>query len=75
MTMIQTKFMDDYIDYDFLAGIFMSAFLFTLTCGLSNTSKIIDFKARLYVSIFLNHYYAEYYQKLDEYDLCVISFI
>ena len=62
MTMLQTKFMEDYIDYDSDAGVFMSALLFPLTCAFSNTSKIVDFKACLYASIYLNHYYTEYYQ-------------
>ena len=38
MTMLQIKFMDDYIDHDSDAGVFMSAFLFPLTCAFSDTS-------------------------------------
>ena len=59
--MLQTKFMDDYIDYDSNAGIFMSALFFLLIRDFSNTSWIDYFKACLYASIFLNHYYVEYY--------------
>ena len=38
MTMLQTKFMDAYIDYGSDAGVFMSTLLFPLTCGFSDTS-------------------------------------
>ena len=59
MTMVQTKFMDNYIDYD--SGIFMIALLFPLTGGFSDVPEIYDFKFYLHASIFLNPYYAEYY--------------
>ena len=67
MTMLQTKFMDNYIDQDSNAGVFMSALLFQLIFGFSDTSKIFDFNACFYASIFLNHYYVEYYMKYDDY--------
>ena len=38
MSMLQTKFMDNCIDYDPHAGVFMSALLLPLTCGFSDTS-------------------------------------
>ena len=71
IVMLQTKFMDDYIDYDSDAGVFMSALLFPLTCGYSDISEIYDFKACLHASISLNHYYAKYHMKYDDYDLNV----
>ena len=71
MTTLKTKFMDDYIDYDSDAGVFMSALLFPLTCAFRNTSKNVDFKACLYASIHLNHYYTAFNNKLGEYDFNV----
>ena len=62
MTMLQTKFIEYYIDSDSDVGVFMSTLLFPLTCGFSDTYEIVDFKACLYASIYLNHYYLEYYQ-------------
>ena len=38
VTMLQTEFMNDYVDCDSDACIFMSALLFQLTCGFCNTS-------------------------------------
>ena len=38
LTMLYTKFIDDYIGYDSDAGVFMSVLLFPLTCGFSDTS-------------------------------------
>ena len=61
MTMLQTKLMDNYIAYDSDADVFMSVLLFLLTCGFSDTSKIVDFKACLCASIFLNHCYVEFF--------------
>ena len=60
--MLQTKFMDDYIVYGPNIDVFMSALLLALTCGFNYTSEIVDFKACLYASTFLNHFYVEYYQ-------------
>ena len=73
MTMLQTKFMDAYIDYGSDAGVFMSTLLFPLTCGFSDTHEILDFKVCLYASIYINHYYVEYYKKFEDYDLNVFS--
>ena len=75
MAMFQTKLMHNYIDYDFDTNVFMSALLFPLTCGFSDTSYIVNFKASIYASIFINHYYVEYYQQYDDYDLCIFSSI
>ena len=65
--------MNNYIDYDSDVDIFMSSFLFPLTCGFSDTSEVVDFKVHLYVSTFLDHYYAEYYMNCDDYDLNVFA--
>ena len=62
VTMLQTKFMDDYIDYDSYAGVYMSDLLFPLTCVFSDDSKIMDSKVYLYVSVSLNYYHVEYYR-------------
>ena len=62
MTMFQTLFMHDYIDYDSYVGVFMSVLLFPLTCAFSDTSQFVDFKVSFYAYIFPKHYYVEYYQ-------------
>ena len=56
MTTLQTIFMDDYMDHNSDAGVLMSTILFPLTFAFSDTSKIVDFKACLCTSIYLNHY-------------------
>ena len=71
ITMLQTNFMNDYKDNESDAKIFMSTLLFPLTFAFRNTSKIVDFKACLYASIHLNHYYTAFNNKLGEYDFNV----
>ena len=71
--MLQTKFMDDYIDYNSDVGAFMSTLLFPLTFAFCDTSEIVDFKACLYASIYLNQYYTAYYKKLEAYGLKLAS--
>ena len=56
MTTLQSKFLDDYMDHDSDAGALMSTLLFPLTFAFSDTSEIVDFKACLCTSIYLNHY-------------------
>ena len=56
MTTLQSKFLDDYMDHDSDAGVLMSTLLFPLTFAFSDTSEIVDFKACLCTSIYLNHY-------------------
>ena len=72
ITTLQSEIVDDYIDYESDAGVFMSTHLFPLTCAFSDTSKIVYFEACLCASIYLNYYYyTSYYKKLGEYVLNV----
>ena len=63
--------MDNYIDYDSDASVFMSALLFPLTCVLSDISKIIDFRTSIYASTFLHLCHVQYCQIYEDYDLSV----
>ena len=69
MTLLETKFMDDYLAYNSNANIFMSYLLLALTCAFSNISKIVNFRTSIQVSTFFNHYYVEYYHQYDDYDI------
>ena len=71
MTMLQTKFMDNFLNYNADTDVFMCALLFPLTCGFSDTSEIVNFKVCLYASAFFNHYRVEYCQRYENYDLWV----
>ena len=62
MTILQTKFIDDYIYYESDAGAFMSTLLFPLTCAFNDAYEIVDSKAGIYASIYLNHYYTALYK-------------
>ena len=62
MIMLQSKFMNKYIDYESDVSVYISALLFPLTGGFSDVPEIYDFKVYLHASIFLNHHYVEYYQ-------------
>ena len=71
MNMLRTKFMDDYMDNDSNAGVFMSTLFFPLTCTFRDIFEIVNFIAGVYASIYLDHYYIVCYNKIEEYDLNV----
>ena len=71
MTMLQTKFMGNYIDYGSDVGVFMIAFLLALTCAFSNVFKINNFRTSIYVSTLLHHCHVQYCQRYEDYDFCV----
>ena len=58
--MFQTKFIDDCIGCDYVAGVFVDVLLFPLTCVFTDTSKVVNFKVCLCTSAFLNYCHVEY---------------
>ena len=71
MTMLQTKFKDNYINNESDASVFMSILLFPLTCAFSNIPKINNFRTSIYVSTFFYHCHVQYYQRYEDYNLCI----
>ena len=56
MTMLQTKFVDNYLAYGSNVSVFMSALLLPMTRGYSNISKINNCRTSMHVFTFLNYY-------------------
>ena len=67
-SMLNVSHIDGCVEFDSYAGVFMSILLFPLTAVFGNTTNIVNFRACLFASLHLNHYYIKYCDDHAAYD-------